>query len=342
MIDKEKILENVKLKISISNFDEEENVEIRKNKNNVLKFVTAVCCMLILTTGIVFAKDIENYVRSLFTNSTKAIDEAVENGYVQKEESDYTYDKDIGIKVDSLVLDDLNLDISFLFETKKEMVKSIRFDDFNITTENKKIVYSSKFEYAEESDNLPIYNSLTWKNLPEKITDTTFTDSILLGLRAEKETFKELYIDVTTVKIIYIDDKEEIIEGNWNLSVNISEKMKNNTCKEYIMVEENEYIEYCIGKLTPTGLNIDLTLKEALDPIEYIKDNLDNLNNVALFYLKFNDEIISPSATELDNDSKEKYTMRYDNIGIFNDLDEIKLYLAPFDFTVILMKKDVE
>ena len=38
MINKEneKILENVKLKISISNFDEEENLEMKKNNRNIL------------------------------------------------------------------------------------------------------------------------------------------------------------------------------------------------------------------------------------------------------------------------------------------------------------------
>ena len=39
MINKEKIFENVKLKISISNFDEEENIEMKKNNKNILKFI---------------------------------------------------------------------------------------------------------------------------------------------------------------------------------------------------------------------------------------------------------------------------------------------------------------
>ena len=57
MINKEneKIFENVKLKISISNFDEEENLEMKKNNRNIFKIATVACCMLVLTTGVVFA-----------------------------------------------------------------------------------------------------------------------------------------------------------------------------------------------------------------------------------------------------------------------------------------------
>lgn len=76
---------------------------------------------MVLSTGVVFAKDINNYFSNLFNNSNKAIDVAVENGYVQQIDTGYTYDKDIGIKVENLVLDDLNLDISFNFETKKKI-----------------------------------------------------------------------------------------------------------------------------------------------------------------------------------------------------------------------------
>ena len=47
MINKEEILENVKLKISISNFGEEENIEMKKNNKNIFKIATVACCLLI-------------------------------------------------------------------------------------------------------------------------------------------------------------------------------------------------------------------------------------------------------------------------------------------------------
>lgn len=55
MINKEKILENVKLKISMSNFDDKEMIEKRENSSNIFKIVAVACCMIIFTTGAVVA-----------------------------------------------------------------------------------------------------------------------------------------------------------------------------------------------------------------------------------------------------------------------------------------------
>lgn len=55
MISKEKIFENVKLKISMSNFDDKEIIEKRENNSNIFKIVAVACCMIIFTTGAVVA-----------------------------------------------------------------------------------------------------------------------------------------------------------------------------------------------------------------------------------------------------------------------------------------------
>ncbi len=126
--------DRTKLKIAISKFEDEEKAMNKKVNFKIKKGIGIAACFAILFSGIVYAKDIENYFKKIFNNSTEAIDKAVENGYVQQENMDYTYDKEIGIKVDNLVLDDLNLDISFNFETKKENIKSIRFNDSGVNS----------------------------------------------------------------------------------------------------------------------------------------------------------------------------------------------------------------
>lgn len=50
-----KILEDVKLKISISNFEEEEKIDMKKTSKNIMKSLTTVACAILLTTGVVFA-----------------------------------------------------------------------------------------------------------------------------------------------------------------------------------------------------------------------------------------------------------------------------------------------
>lgn len=55
MINKDKIFENVKLKISISSFNDEEMTEKKKSSRSILKVAVVACCMITFTTGIVVA-----------------------------------------------------------------------------------------------------------------------------------------------------------------------------------------------------------------------------------------------------------------------------------------------
>lgn len=337
----DEIMKKLKLKIAISKMKEESEIAMNRRKILMSKRIGMVACACImLITGIVYAKDIENYFKNLFNNSNEAIDVAVENGYVQKEEMDFAYDNDIGVKVDSLVLDDLNLDVSFKFEIKQENVKSIRLNNFIITNDNEKVVYRSEFQYAETLDELPLYNSVSWINEPVKLTDTTFTDSILFGLRPEKEDFQKLYFDVKSVDIIYEDDRKEVIDGEWKFNVTINDEMRKSTNVVYTLAESNEYVESCTGTLSATGLEVEFNLRISLDPMQYVMDNFENINDTGLFYLKNNSALNAATNIELNN-TYTQYTMRYDTIGIFSDNPKsIEIYLEPFDYTIVLIKEE--
>lgn len=340
--------ERTKLKIAISKIEDEENA-MSKNKFKIKRNVGIVACAcLILTTSVIFAKDIENYLKEVFNNTTRAIDVAIENGYVQQENMDYTYDKDIGIKVDNLILDDLNLDISFNFETKKDNIKSIRFKDFTITNDNDKVVFRSEFKYAETLDELPLYNSLTWMNEPIKLTDTTYADSILLGLRPEKEDFEKLYFDIKSVQIIYVDDTQEIVEGNWKFDVAISEEMRYSTNVTYTLLEENEYVKSATATLSPTGMFIELKLKEVIDydsMFEKAKKGELTEYEMQNFILKCNNKTFMPGTKTggvfKGSDGTSDTTVEYENISSFDEkFDEFEVYIVIFDTTIRFVKEN--
>lgn len=344
-----KLKEELEYMIAISKMRKESDITM-KNKRNIMikKGIGIAACFAILFSGIVYAKDIENYFKKIFNNSTEAIDRAVESGYVQQENMDYTYDKDIGIKVDSLILDDLNLDISFNFETKKENIKSIRFNDFIITNDNNKVVYQSKFKPVENIDNVPLYNSVTWMNEPIKVTDTVFTDSILIGLRAEKEDFKELYFDVKSLQLIYMDDTEEIIDGTWHFNVVISDEMKNSTNITYTLLEENEYVKSATAILSPTGMFLDLKLKEPIDydsMFEKARSGEITENEMYNFILKYKNKTFIPGlktgGVARNSDGTIDTTVEYENISSFNEkFDEFEVYIVSFDSTITFVREE--
>lgn len=332
----DEIFEKVKLKIAISEFKGENDMAVNKKRNFIIKKGLGIAaCFAILFSGIVYAKDIENYFKRIFTNSTEAIDKAVENGYIQEENMNYVYDKDIGVKVDNLVLDELNLAISFNFETKKENIKSIRFNDFTITNDNNKVVFRSEFKYAETLDELPIYNSVNWGNKPMKLTDTTFLDSILLGLRPEKEDFKELYFDVKSVQLTYTDDTQEIIEGTWKFDVVISDEMRKSTTVIYNMIEDNEYIESCTATMSNTGTIIELNSKVEIPDISYEKDGT---SMPLLIHLDCNGIMYETREVHY-NESYMK--IKFEDVSNFvANSDKLELYLDFFDTTVVLVREN--
>ena len=84
---------------------------------NLQKVAIFLITFSIMTTSIVFAKDIVNFINKIFTNSTKGIDVAVENGYLQNVDMDFVFDNNIGIKTNNLIIDENNLDVSFIYYT---------------------------------------------------------------------------------------------------------------------------------------------------------------------------------------------------------------------------------
>ncbi len=339
----EEIIKKLKLKIAISEIKNEKTSKINKYKNFInRKLAIVACACIIFTTGIVFAKDIETYVTALFNNSTEAIDEAVENGYIQTTNMNFVYDNNIGIKVDNLILDNLNLDISICFITNEKNIKSIYFKDFSITNENDRAVYESEIKYVNSLEKVPIANSFSHFNEPVKSNNGTFIDSVLLGLREHNNELNELKFDIRSLNIVYEDNTIKEIDGTWKFNVIISDEMKKSTTTEFVLSEPSKTVQSCTGTLGPTGMNIKLELKESFDLMEYTLKNAENMNDIAFFYLKNNDELIAPASIEIDNLEQTKYVLRYDKISSFsNNVNKIEVYLEPFDTTIILIPNDI-
>lgn len=304
----------------------------KKRNIGIRRWIGIAACFAIIFSGIVYAKDIENYVKKLFTRSTEAMDTAVENGYVQKVENGYVYDKDIGIKVDNLVIDDLNLAISFSFDTSEyKDITAIDFKDFTITNDNNKVIYRSVFKTEENIEDVPIYTSAAWGGSSIKTSDTTFSSSILIGLKSDAEKFEKIDFDIKSISLSYSDNKVEVIEGDWKFDVTISEEMRNSPKIIFTLKDDNEYIESCKATVTNTGTIIEFTSKEDI-PREFP----DWPPTPARIYLNTHlDKTYRCLNAEFD---EKNMTIRLDNIGIHDmkDVDELELYIGFFNTTLIL------
>ncbi len=207
MINKEKILENVMLKISISNFEKEEELEVKKSNRNIFKIVTVACCLLLITTGITFAKDIGKFIKYYFGDNK--ITEAAQQGYVEDVnmnniETDTTLTKDeeivikdinISGKIDEFLMDDINLstNCSFIFDEKiKEYfdldnLQRIYFTDLIILDEENRIIATNctKNDFEEKCKEF----NLNY-NFDEFILSTPTINSSILSIEKEKNLIK--------------------------------------------------------------------------------------------------------------------------------------------------------
>ena len=69
MKNNENIKNKFKFRIAISKIKEEDTNIMNKKFNNIVKKGCGIAaCLIVVSSGVVFAKDIENYFRSLFNN----------------------------------------------------------------------------------------------------------------------------------------------------------------------------------------------------------------------------------------------------------------------------------
>lgn len=183
------IMEKLKFKIAISEIKKEGEVAMNKKKKFINKKVgIAACACLVLTTGVVFAKDIENFVKYYF-GLNETVNKAAENGYVEEINSNIVEsevvleeqekgivieDIDVSLKFDEFVMDDLVLSTNMTFEFDEKIkevfdldkLQHISIEDLIVMDDQNKILLCSATE--------PEFNKLKEKyNISQKYFEET-------------------------------------------------------------------------------------------------------------------------------------------------------------------------
>ena len=117
------------VKNAINNTQLNANVKNKFNIYNFKKVAVATLSIVTISTGIVFAKDIEEFVRNMF-NDKPGVETAIENGYSYENiVSENSVSQNIKITAQDMIMDDYTFNINILAE----------FDDNIDLTEVKKI-----------------------------------------------------------------------------------------------------------------------------------------------------------------------------------------------------------
>lgn len=142
---------------------------------NISKIAAIVLLCFTMTTGLIFAKDIINFFSEIFDLKSTNIDnsgivDAIANkNYIQNVDMDYIpIDDNYSIKVDYLMLDDLNLYLVFNLHSNKKIDENFRISitDLKLTDQDGNVIYDGDLLNGNNENYLyvPVWNKIKKEN----------------------------------------------------------------------------------------------------------------------------------------------------------------------------------
>lgn len=201
----------------------------------------------------------------------KAIDLAIQNGYIQRIDEEYQTYNGLSVKIDKILMDDINLDISFNFKSNDiNDIKNINICNLFIYDDNNNILYDYKNQ-TESIAKIIGYTKI------EQETNNSFNNTFF----ALSENFphsNKLFIEFNSI-ILHKSNEDISINGLWRFEIDILDKMVNRTEDVYNCCTNNIIGDITLGslKITDTGtlLEIKSNNEESLNEVEIVL-NVDN------------------------------------------------------------------
>lgn len=263
--------------------------------NKFLKLAAVGCGCMILTTSVVFAKDISKFFTNFFNNS-KGMDTAIENGYLLEPNMNYINSSEVETKIENLLITDYNLsftiNMKFINDLNLESIEKINLPDLIITDNENKILYCENEEkfnkfcleknlnytYKEFNDNY-INNGCNYY-IKAKNSDS---NEIQLVYNLTANNFpksKNINISFSEIDLSNQTDINNLqkITGNWNMNVDIPEKFYNRETISYKVKScSNENINVTQAVVNDTCMKLELVIKD--EKIYADGDSKDDINS---------------------------------------------------------------
>ena len=262
---------------------------MNKEKKKISKGIGIAACLVVATTGIVFAKDIGNFFTNLFGgNASDGVQTAVDNGYVEKLEPQYIKADGIEITVDSFLIDDYNFDMNFKFKFDDKYdvneMQGLKPYDMKVIDENNEIVFltsEAQSMIAEENKTAgtPNFHPLFWGGYSMN-GDIISENEIMFHLTAygsEEHKIpksKKLYISFSKMAIISYafgnpEEKiEKVFTGDWKFELDVPKEMYNRENVIY-KVKSCSDEKTKVGNATLSNTAFKINLETQTDKIDY-------------------------------------------------------------------------
>lgn len=273
-------------------FESERKYSIR---NKITKIIITILTFAITAVGIVFAKDISNYIKNIFNKETigRGVIKMAENGYIQNIDMDFIENNGTSIKINNILMDDYNLDVVFEVQMKKNIkeINNIEIEDLIISDENNKLIYCNYNRKDLYEEYCKKYNiEFSNKNMSNNLTNGGYQIEIIEKTENSVKFLYKMYSDnyPKSQKLIFnfkninftTNTSKKNLKGNWNIEVNLSENFYKRKTLVYSVKDNSDkdnniIVEEVIGAYTE--MRITLLMKNAKETYEKTEEGLEKL-----------------------------------------------------------------
>ncbi len=241
---------------------EEKVIEVKNGK--IIKLFVLIMLIGVISSGIALAKSI---IDRVFFGGSKGFDSAINNNYIVNPESDFILSNGIGLKIENLVMDDTYLGINFNLKYNSDIsdLTDIVFEKIIIYDENNCILYCNNknlFKNFCQNKKLPYI----WENCDDYNINSGLSvyniDHVncIYNLYAVKfPKSKKIFVNIENI----IDNSEgnKIINGNWNLDIELTKEMYNREVNSFYTTDNIDNIEIKSIEVSKTNTKINLHIK---------------------------------------------------------------------------------
>lgn len=290
-------------------------------------------CIILLTSGVVYAKDIKNFVTKFFFGDSKSIQNAIDNDYILNSDMNYIESDNIKLKVSEVVMDDYILGINFSLQLDESLNKTftdISFKNILISDENKNILYCNEQSMFDEycsnnhlNDTFGNFNSHyinSGLNYYSTISENYSEANCIYNFYSNGyPKSQKLYINIRNLMI-----NDEELNCHWKIELDIPEKFYNREVSLYTPKESN-YTDVIINNVsvynTTSTVQIEAKLNSNYED-SYYKKLANNLREEGKSSQEITD-IINAERKKNNYDGNITSPDLFEDIYIKNSNDEI-------------------